>query len=141
MGGEQKGERGADEPEVGGVGLVVAAEEPVGECAAEEGDGGEDEWIAKGGHGLGVEVEEVAEGEGVIARVLLEERGEVGVGSGCVGGEDEEGGDDRGEGSECEEYDGDALAGTGEGIGDGEGFGFGGFVVEPGGDEENERRE
>ena len=29
----------------------------------------------------------------------------------------------------------------GEWVGDGEGFGFGGFVVEPGGDEEDERRE
>ena len=40
-----------------------------------------------------------------------------------------------------EEHDGDALAGAGEWVGDGEGFGFGGFVVEPAGDEEDQRRE
>ena len=45
---------------------------------------------AEGGHGLGVEVEEVAEGEGVVGGVLLEEGGEVGVGCGWGGVEDEE---------------------------------------------------
>ena len=43
----------------------------------------------------------------------------------------------RGDGADGEQDDGDALAGSGEGVGDGEGFGFGGFVVEPGGDEED----
>ena len=65
--------------EIGGVGFVVAAEEPVGERADEECDGGEDERVAEGAHGLGVEVEEVAEGEGVVGGVLFEEGGEVGV--------------------------------------------------------------
>ena len=104
MGGEQEGEGGAGETEVGGVGLVVGAEEPVGEGAEEERDGGEEEGVAEGGHGLGVEVEEVAEGEGVVAGVLLEEGGEVGAGYGA-GAEDEESGYEGGDGAEGEEDD------------------------------------
>ena len=42
--------------------------------------------------------------------------------------------------AEDEEYDGDSLSGACEGVGYGEGCSFGGFVVEPGGDEKNERR-
>ena len=78
----RKAKAGGGEPEICGVGFVVAAEEPVGEGSGEEGDGGEDEGLAEGAHGLGVEVEEVAEGEGVVGGVLLEEGGEVGVGGG-----------------------------------------------------------
>ena len=92
VGGEQEGEGGGGEPEIGGVGFVVAAEEPVGEGSDEEGDGGEEEGVAEGAHGLGVEVEEVAEGEGVVAGVLFEEGGEVGVGCGWWSVEDEEAG-------------------------------------------------
>ena len=114
VGGEQEGEGGGGEPEIGGVGLVVAAEEPVGERADEERDGGEDERGAEGAHGAGVEVEEVAEGEGVVAGVLLEEGGEVGVGAGRLRVEDEEACGERGDGAEDEEDDGDALAGASE---------------------------
>ena len=81
----------------------------------------------------------MAEGEGVVGGVLLEEGGEVGVGGGWRGVEDEEAGDECCEGAEDEEDDGDALAGGDVGVGDGEGFGFGGLFVEPCGDEEGER--
>ena len=60
-----------------------------GERADEEADGGEGEREAEEAEGLGVEVEEVAEGEGVVAGVLREEGGEVGVrgrGVRCGGG-------------------------------------------------------
>ncbi len=66
----------------------------------EERDGGEEERIAEGAHGLCVEVEEVAEGEGVVAGVLLEEGGEVGAGAGGVGVQDEESRDEGGDGAE-----------------------------------------
>src|SRR5258708_4688045 len=90
----------------------------------------QEEGVVKGGHGLDVEVEEVGEGEGVVAGVLFEERGEVGTGCGA-GAEDEESGYEGGDGADGEEDDGDSLAGSSEGVGDGEGFGFGGFGVEP----------
>lgn len=96
MGGEQEGEGCGGEPEIGGVGFVVAASEPVGEGSGEEGDGGDEERIVEGSHGLGVEVEEVAEGEGVVAGVLLEEGGEVGVGAGWGGVDGEESGGEGG---------------------------------------------
>ena len=83
----------------------------------------------------------MAEGESVVAGVLFEERGEVGVGCGWWSVEGEEACGECGEGAEDEKDYGDALAGAGERVGDGEGFGFGGFVVEPGGDEEDERGE
>jgi len=85
MRGEYEGKGGGGETEVCGVGMVAAAEKPVGQGSSEERDGGKEEWVAKGTHGLGVEVEEVAEGEGVVAGVLFEERGEVGTGDGGAG--------------------------------------------------------
>ncbi len=100
MGGEQERDGGGGEPEVAGVGFVVAAGEPVGESSDEEGDGGEDEGLAEGSHGLGVEVEEVAEGEGVVGGVLLEEGGEVGVGIGRRGVDGDEAGGECCEGAE-----------------------------------------
>src|SRR5205085_7618996 len=104
VGGEQEREGGSGEPEVGGVGLVVGAAEPVGQGADEERDGGEEEGVVKGGHGVEVEVEEVAEGEGVVRGVLFKERGEVGAGEGA-GPEDEESCDEGGEGAEGEKDD------------------------------------
>ena len=84
VGGEQEDEGGGGEGEIAGVGFVVAAAEPVGEGAAEERDGGEEERVAEGSHGLCVEIEEVAEGESVVAGVLFEEGGEISVGGGWV---------------------------------------------------------
>ena len=55
--------------------------------------------------------------------------------------EDEESGDESADGAEDEEDDGDALAGARERVGDGKGFGFVGFVVEPGGDQKDQRRQ
>ena len=95
--------------------------------------------VAEGGHGLGVEVEEVAEGEGVVAGVLVEEGGEVGVGCGWGEWRTKNACGECCDGAEDEKDDGDALAGADEGVGYGEGFGFIGFVVEPCGDEEDER--
>lgn len=123
------------------MGIVVAVEEPVDERAKEKSDGGEDERVAEGAHGLGVEVEEVAEGERVIGGILFEESGEVGVGLGWVRVEDEEAADECGDGTEDEKDDRDALTGAGERVGDCEGFGFDDFVVEPGRDEKDQRRE
>jgi len=51
--------------------------------------------------------------------------------------EDEKSGDECSDGAEDQKDSCDALAGADEWVGDGEGFGFGGFVVEPGGDEED----
>ena len=88
--GEKEDEGGGREAEVRGVRFVVAAEKPIGERTGEESEGGKEERGAEGGHGPGVEVEEVAEGEGVVAGVLVEEGGEVDVGAGglCVEGEE-----------------------------------------------------
>lgn len=140
VGGDEEDEGCGDETEIRDVGFVTAAEKPVGECAAEERDSGEDERIAEGGHGLGVEVEEMTEGKSVVAGILFEKRGEVGVGSGGMGVQDEEASDERGDRSDDEEHDRDALARTDEWVGDDEGFGFESFVVEPGGEEKDERR-
>ena len=139
VGGEQEGDCCGGQGDVAGVGFVVAAEEPVGERAGEERDGGEGERVAEGAHGLGVEIEEVAEGEGVVGGVLLEERGEVSVGRGRGGVEGDEACCERCDGAEYKQDDGDALAGGYSGVGDAEGLGFGGLVVEPAGDEQRKR--
>ena len=137
VGGQQEGEGCGGEPEISGVRFVVAAAEPVGEGSGEECYCGEEQRAAEGSHGLGVEIEKVPEGEGVVAGVLFEERGEVGAGAGRLSVQDEESGDEGSEGAEDEERDGDALAGADEWVGDDEGFGFDGFGVEPCGDEEH----
>ena len=137
MRGDEEGKGCCDKPEVGGVGFVVEAEKPVGEGSGEARDGGDEEGVAERGHGAGVEVEEVAEGESVVAGVLVEQRGEVGVGRRWRRVEGEIGSDECCEGADDEDEDGDPLAGAGERVWDGEGFGFGGFVVEPGGDEKD----
>ena len=79
-GGEQEEEGSGGEREGGGLRVIAAAEEEVGERAASEGYGGEQQGEAEEAEGAGVEVEEVAEGEGVVAGVLDEEGGEVGAG-------------------------------------------------------------
>ena len=63
-------------------GLARRAEEEGGEWAEEEAERGEGEREAEEAEGAGVEVEEVAHAEGVVAGVLGEEGGEVGVGGG-----------------------------------------------------------
>ena len=139
VGGEQERDGCGGEAQVGGVGFVAAAQDPVGEGAGEEGEGGEFERLAEGAHSLRVEVEKVAEGECVGGGVLLEEGGEAGVGSGRGGVKDEESGEQGGERAGNEEGDGGALAGDDAGVGDGEGFGFNYLFIEPRGDKEGER--
>ena len=141
MGGEKEDEGRNGHRKISGMRIVVAAEQPVGERAEEDCDSSEDERIAEGAHSLCIEVEEMAEGESVIAGVLFEKSGEVGVGGGGVGVQDEEAGEECGDRSEDKECDRDALTGAGEWVGDDEGFCFAGFIVEPRGDEKNERWE
>ena len=121
--------------------VEVAAEAPGEEGAGEEGDGGEGEGAAKGAEGAAIKVEEVTEGEGVVAGVLLEEDGEIDAGVGGRAGDGEEGGDKGGERAEDKEGEGDALSGAEAVLAEREGGCLFGFAVEPAGDEEDERRE
>src|ERR1700676_2563946 len=82
VGGEQEDDVGGGEPQVSGVRAVVAAREPVGEGPDEECDSRHDERVAEGSHGLRVEVEEGAEGGGVVGGVWLKGGGGGGVGGG-----------------------------------------------------------
>ena len=80
----------------------------------------------------------MAEGEGVVAGVLFEERGEVGVGSGGGAEKMKKVAMIAARDPSARRTTGCAGRG-GRGIGDGEGLGFGGFVVEPAGDEKVSR--
>ena len=86
-----------------------------------------------------VEVEEVAEGEGVIGRVLFEQDGEVDIAVGCAAVDDKGSSGEGGRRAEDEEDKGDALSGADARVGDGEGGGLVGLFVEPSGDKEDER--
>src|SRR6185312_10702295 len=77
---QQEAEASCGEPEVGDVRAVVAAQEPVGERAAEQRNSGEQQRALEGSHGSRVEIEEVAEAESVVAGVLAQQRSEIGVG-------------------------------------------------------------
>jgi len=97
--GDQEDEGCGDQAEVRSVGSIVATAEPVGQGSTGERDCGENERVAEGAHGLRVQVEEVAEGEGVVTGVLFEERRQVGVRAWWVGVNGEESGDQRGDGT------------------------------------------
>ena len=109
--GEQKAEGSGGEGDVGSVGPGFAPQDEREQWAEEEAERGEGEGEAEETEGAGVEVEEVTHAERVVAGVLLEEFGEVGVGCGGFGVEQEDevrGGE---EGSEDEEDEGDAERG------------------------------
>ena len=90
VGGEEEAEGSGGEREVGGVGFGCAfAEKKRGERAGEEARSREGQREAEEAEGLRVEVEKVAHAEGVVAGVLGEEGGEVGVGGGGLGVEEE----------------------------------------------------
>ena len=123
------------------LGFVVAAKEPVGEGAAEERDGGEDERVAEGTHGLGVEVEEVTEGEGVVAGVLFEEVARSVSGPGGWAWRMKNPAASAAIEPRASSTTEMRWPARDEWVGDGEGFGFVGFIGEPGGDEKDQRGE
>ena len=111
MRGEQKAEGSGGEGDVGGVGPGFAPQDEREQWAEEEAERGEGEWEAEETEGAGVEVEEVTHAERIVAGVLLEECGEVGVGCGGFGVEQEDEARGGEEGSEDEEGSGDAERG------------------------------
>ena len=90
VGGEEEAEGGGNKGEVGMVDLAAGAEIPGEREAEAEKECGESEGKSEQSEGIGVQVEKVAEAEGVFAGVLLEELGEVGVLRWCAGVDDEE---------------------------------------------------
>ncbi len=107
------------------MGLRASAEDESGEWAEEESDCCDCERQAEEAEGLRVEVEEVAHAEGVVAGVLGEELGEVGVGCGGAGMQEEVdagGGEDRA--GDQGEDDGVVVAAALE-----SGYGAGGMCV------------